>query len=245
MLKELIREVCILFHLDLTKNLKYDRQTRMIMRKFIAKNANCIDIGCHKGEILQSMIKLAPDGHHYAFEPIPEMYQALLANYSDKTTIYPYALSDQTGSTTFQFVKNAPAYSGIRKRQYDIENPDIEEIKVEMKKLDDVIPVETKIDFIKIDVEGAEYGVINGGKKLISKHKPVVIFECGIGASDFYGTKPEDIFNLLANETGLSIYTLDRFLSGNNALTVNDFVDLYNTNKEYYFIAAASSIKKK
>lgn len=245
MLKELIREVCILFHLDLTKNLKYDRQTRMIMRKLIAKNANCIDIGCHKGEILQSMIKLAPDGHHYAFEPIPEMYQALLANYSDKTTIYPYALSDQTGSTTFQFVKNAPAYSGIRKRQYDIENPDIEEIKVEMKKLDDVIPVETKIDFIKIDVEGAEYGVINGGKKLISKHKPVVIFECGIGASDFYGTKPEDIFNLLANETGLSIYTLDRFLSGNNALTVNDFVDLYNTNKEYYFIAAASSIKKK
>lgn len=56
-IKDIIREVFISFHLDLTKNLKYDKLIRKICKKFIKKDYYCIDVGCHKGEILDMIMK--------------------------------------------------------------------------------------------------------------------------------------------------------------------------------------------
>ena len=203
----------------------------------MASNFNCIDVGCHKGEILDSILSLAPDGKHFAFEPLPNFYQSLIKKYKGKATIFSYALSDHTGNSTFQFVKNAPAYSGIKKRKYETEITDIEEIQVELKTLDDVIPNELPIHFIKIDVEGGEMGVLKGAQKLLLQNKPYIIFECGLGASEFYGTKPEDVFNFITSEIGLKISRLKSFVANNSSLTFSEFIDCYNHKKEYYFIA--------
>lgn len=240
-IKDIIREALILFHLDLTKNLKYDRLTKAIMRKHIKSNSNCVDVGCHKGEILNLMLKFSPKGNHYAFEPIPYLYNDIKLKFEGKAHIYPYALSNVNGKTTFQLVRNAPAYSGIKQRKYAIKNPEIEEIEVEMKTLDDVISLKEKIDFIKIDVEGGEFEVLKGARNTLSKNKPITLFECGKGASDYYGTKPEDIFNFITHEVGLKIYTLNSFLKNKNAIKANEFVEFFNSNEEYYFVAAKSN----
>lgn len=237
-LKEILRQILITFHLDLSKNLKYDRLTRKIMKRELKNRANCIDIGCHKGEILHIMLKYSPNGNHYGFEPIPYLYADLRKKYEGKATIYPYALSDENGETTFQFVKNAPAYSGIKQRRYDIENPDIEEIIVEKKRLDDVISTDETIDFVKIDVEGGEFGVLKGGKELLKRNKPLILFECGKGASDYYGTNPADLYNFMTTEIGLKIYTLSDFIKNRTAMTATEFENYFNTNTEYYFVAA-------
>jgi len=236
-IKHIIKQILIGLHLDLTKNLKYDRLTGLILKKHLKKNSNCIDIGCHKGEILDLMLKYSPEGNHYAFEPIPHYFKELENKFNNKANIFPYALSDKSGETSFQFVKNAPAYSGIKKRRYDISNPEIEEIKVELKTLDEIIPSNEKIHLIKIDVEGAEFGVLKGAKNLLKSNKPIVIFECGMGASDYYGTKPKDIFNYISNEIGLKIFTLKSFFDGKAALSEDEFENHFNTNSEYYFIA--------
>lgn len=239
-LKTIIRSTLIFLRLDLTKNLEYDRLTKLILKRVVEDNSNCIDVGCHKGEILDAILKLSPNGKHYAFEPIPYLFNQLENKYRNRAAIYPYALSDKNGETTFQLVKNAPAYSGISKRKYAIAHPDIEEIKVELQTLDDVIPREVKIDFIKIDVEGGEFGVLKGAKELLKRNLPVVTFECGMGASDYYGTNPLDLYNYLVQEIGLHIYTLKSYLKGIKPLTADKFEDCYKKNKEYYFIAARS-----
>ena len=236
-LKEVARTVLNFLHLDLTKNLEYDRLTKSIMKNSIQKDWNCIDIGCHKGEILDVILKYAPNGNHWAFEPIPDYFQQLQKKYSSKVKIMDVALSDQKGQSQFNFVKNAPAYSGINKRQYQVENPDIVKLNVELNRLDDIIPVNQKIDFIKIDVEGAEYAVIKGGIECIKRCKPMIIFEFGLGASDYYGTKPGDMFDLLENEVGLKIYTLKNGLSQSKPFSRDEFVRCYNQKEEYYFIA--------
>ncbi len=164
-IKDALREVFISLHLDLTKNLKYDRLTRIILKRYVKRNYNCIDVGCHKGEILDLILNYSPEGKHYAFEPIPYLFNELKNKY--KVEIFPYALSDRSGEATFQLVKNAPAYSGIKRRRYDITNPVIEEIKVELKTLDEIIPLTEKIHLIKIDVEGGEFGVLKGAKNLL------------------------------------------------------------------------------
>jgi FkbM family methyltransferase len=238
-IKNIIRQVLLFLHIDLTKNLEYDRLTAKIMRQVLSPGKNCLDIGCHKGEMLEQMIKLAPGGKHFGFEPIPHMYDNLCKVFKDKATILPYALSAKEGTSTFNWVKNAPAYSGIQKRNYDTANPDIELIHVQLKRLDDVIPADLKIDLVKIDVEGGEFDVLKGGIELMKRNKPVLIFECGTGASNYYGTKPADIYQFITNDIGLRISTLKSFIKKDTSLSEKDFIDLFETNKEYYFIAHA------
>ena len=235
--KDLIRSTLNFLKLDLTKNLEYDRLTKKIMRRFLKNDSNCIDIGCHKGEILELILKYAPDGEHYAFEPIPLLFSKINSKYGSKAHILPYALASQEGITNFHYVKNAPAYSGLKKRKYEVKNPDIEEIKVELRRLDDIIPESPSIDLIKIDVEGAEYGVLQGAIETLKRNKPLVIFEFGLGASDFYNTTPKDLYTLLVNEVGLKIYTLADWLKKNEALTIGEFSKHFNSNGEYYFVA--------
>ena len=238
-IKDAVRELLIFLHFDLTKNLKYDRLTRRIMKERIQPDFNCIDIGCHKGEMLNVMLKLAPQGKHFAFEPIPSFYNQLTSKYENRASVFPYALSNASGQTTFQWVKNAPAYSGIKRRRYDIDNPEIEEITVEKKLLDEVIPTSTPIHFVKIDVEGAEFGVLKGAKNLLSAHKPTILFECGKGASDYYDTDPRELFSFLSNEIGLNIFTLQDFIENKKSLSENDFENSFNNNTDYYFIASS------
>ncbi len=237
-LKNILRKILILFHLDITKNLKYDRLTTTILKKYLKRDFNCVDVGCHKGEILDLMLKHAPEGTHYGFEPIPNFYNELNKKYKNKAQIFPYALSENNGKTTFQLVKNAPAYSGIKRRRYDIKNPNIEEIKVEMKRLDEVIPLNIPIHFMKIDVEGGEFGVLKGAKNLLKQYQPKILFECGKGASDYYGTTPSDLYNFIKNEIGLDIFILHSFIKNKQPLTEEGFSYYFNTNKEYYFIAS-------
>lgn len=237
-LKNTLRSALNFLHLDLTKNLEYDRLTKAILKKIITKDAHCIDIGCHKGEILEILLAYAPQGKHYAFEPIPSFYQNLQKNFGAKAELFPYALSDSEGTSTFQFVKNAPAYSGLKKRRYDIENPEIEEIQVEIKTLDQLFAPDTRIDFVKIDVEGGEYGVLKGGKELLKAQQAQVIFECGKGGSDYYGTHPSEVYDFLRQEIGLRIFTLRAFIAGKAALSRAQFISDFETGKEYYFIAS-------
>ena len=237
-IKDLLRTLLIFFHLDVTKNLQYDRLTKAIMKKKIGKNANCIDIGCHKGEILDMMIQYSPEGKHYAFEPIPYLFAALEKRFKNRALIFPCALSDSEGRATFQFVKNAPAYSGLKRRKYDIAHPEIEEIEVEIKMLDEIIPSNEKIDFIKIDVEGAEFGVLKGAKNLLTKNKPTILFECGKGASDYYETNPLDLYDFI-DEVGLKIFTLNSYIKNKPPLTKDEFGNCFNTNTEYYFVASS------
>lgn len=237
-IRQLIKNLAVQFEIPLTQNLAYDIYTKRIMKQILGSTSNCIDIGCHKGEILDEILKFAPKGKHYAFEPLPHLYGFLKEKYRNKNiTVFSVALFDSKGKTTFNYVVNAPAYSGIKKRHYDIPDAEISELTVETDLLDNLIPENTRIDFIKIDVEGAELSVLKGGVKTISRCKPVIIFEFGIGAADYYGVKPEHFYDFLSSVCGLFIATLKRFLSVKEKLTREEFSRLYTEQKDYYFIA--------
>ncbi|MEO8086054.1 MAG: FkbM family methyltransferase [Bacteroidota bacterium] len=237
LIKDTIRKSLNALHLDLTKNLKYDRLTKDVIAKSLNENSNAIDVGCHKGEILDLILKHAPAGKHFAFEPIPDFYNALKIKYAKQCEVFPFALSDQPGETTFNYVKNAPAFSGIKKRKYDVQDPDVQMLDVKVETLDHIIPSNIKIDFIKIDVEGGEFGVLKGAKNLLQRCKPLLVFECGLGASEFYGTKPEDLFHYLDRDCGYRIFSLQNWLLKKSPFTEEQFIDCFNKNSEYYFVA--------
>lgn len=234
-MKSIIRKLLRILHLDITLNLKYDRLTEKIFAQTLNKNSVAIDVGAHKGEVLDLMLKYAPNGKHFAIEALPHLAQALKDKYKN-TVVFQNALSDKKGKVHFNFVKNAPAYSGLKQREYAIANPDIEQIEVEMTLLDDLIPEKTPITLIKIDVEGAEYQVLLGATRILKESKPLVIFEFGLGASDRYGTSPQMILDFF-NRFDYGIYSLNSYLSNDKKLELNELIALYETKKECYFVA--------
>ena len=236
-IKDWIRKSLWALHLDVTQNLRYDRQTIAIMKRVLRKNSSCIDVGCHKGEMLELMLKFSPEGKHFAFEPLPHLYQNLKQMFQNnsKIAIFDVALWNEKGTTTFNYVVNAPAYSGIKERKYD-KTPEIEVITVQTEKLDNLIPVTQKIDLIKIDVEGGELGVLQGATETITRNKPFIVFESGIGASDYYDTQPKQIFSLLEN-CGLSVSVMQDFLKNKPPLSLSEFETQFHQQINYYFIA--------
>lgn len=233
-IKNLIKKLPVAF----TKNQQYDKQTKLVISQVCSYESNCIDIGAHKGEVLDIMLRYASAGTHYAFEPIPVMYNDLVKKYAGfaNCNIFDYALSNQAGTTTFNYVVSNPSYSGLIKRKYDRDNEEDTQIEVRTELLDNIIPDTYIPHLIKIDVEGGELLVLEGAKNLISRTKPTIIFEHGLGASDFYGSTPEKVYALLTS-CGLRISTMKRWLNNKPCLSEKVFIDHYNQQTDYYFIA--------
>jgi FkbM family methyltransferase len=238
-MKELIRNLCVNLGLGLTSNLRNDILINKILRRELSETSNCIDVGAHKGDFVDEFLKYAKKGNHLAFEPLPAFFKLLKRKYGDRIQLHLVALSDNSGSTQFQYVENAPAYSGLRQRRYDIPNPEIQEIVVNQERLDNLVDSEWQVDLIKIDVEGAEYKVLMGSKNLLSKQQPLIIFEFGKGAADHYDITPLMMFELLTN-MGYKIYTLSDFLRKKSPFNATDFAACYDRNDVYNFIAGKS-----
>jgi FkbM family methyltransferase len=224
----------------INQNRFYDELTKEILRRTLKRDSACIDIGCHNGDVLEQMIRLAPHGRFYAFEPLPDFYDKLTRKYAGdlRVVLSPMALSDvRQSETEFNYVLSNPGYSGLKKRKYD--RPDEIDVKINVSTdlLDDIVKKSDHISLIKIDVEGAELGVLRGGISTIQRDMPVIVFEHGIGAADFYGTRPEEVFSLLHGDCGLDISLLDSWLESRPVLSEEAFCDQFYGRKNYYFLA--------
>lgn len=234
-LKRLVKKLPV----ALTRNQQYDLQTKQIIRKVCTAYSNTVDVGTHSGDILDVLLQQSPNGTHYGFEPLPQFYQSLRAKYHQQKNIvlYDLALSDVNGNSSFNHVTSNPSYSGIKKRSYDRANETDETIEVKTARLDDVLLQQNKkIDLMKIDVEGAELGVLKGAVQLIERDKPVIIFECGIGGTDVYETTPADLF-VFFTERSYAISLLKNYLKQDPALTQTAFEEQYYQRLNYYFVA--------
>ena len=216
----------------LVKNEIYDRQALEVMTRVLSADSNCVDIGCHKGEWLRAFLKYAPRGHHIAFEPIPHLAQRLRDEFPP-VKIFELALSDTFGEAAFYIIPGAPTLSGLHSRKFIRSTEPRQEIRVATSKLDSLIPADERVDFIKIDVEGAEGLVIAGALDTIRRNQPYIVLEHGVASSSAFGISSSFIYETLVERCGLQISLLADWLSGSQPLTKKEFV----AEREWYFLA--------
>jgi FkbM family methyltransferase len=221
-------------------NEQYDREALEVMARVLAADSCCVDIGAHKGDILREMLRVAPRGVHHAFEALPDFARQLREHYP-AAVIHEAAIADKAGSAEFVHVEDAPAYSGLRKRIYDHANPQLRKIQVAVTTLDDAIPPADHVRLIKIDIEGGEYHAILGGKELLRRCQPFIVFEASCKSTGQYGVTANMMFAALT-ELGYSISTMRRWLDGKPPLTSAQFDQNWNHGPEYYFLAVPAAM---
>lgn len=234
-LKAIIKPITTRF-LGRSQNEIYDINTSNLLAKYIRPSDNCVDVGCHAGEIMDELLKHSPNGQHYGFEPLPLFYDYIQQRYArnPRITLHRCALSHTEGETEFVHIIDNPGYSGILQRHLKNAGDRVERITVQLRKLDDLIPADVPIRLIKIDVEGAEYGVLLGAKKLIGRDKPYVLFEYGRGAAEVYGTLPSHIFAFF-DDLGYNLFPLTE---GEAPIaSAEELATCFETGLHYYFFA--------
>ena len=149
-----------------------------------------IDVGANKGVYIYWLARYSR--HVYAFEPNPKIFRILKAGAgrAPGVTVSPVALSDTSGRDVLRVPRNESGYSNQRATLHDgIPGAFYAELEVETRRLDD-----ERIDdvgFIKIDVEGYEFAVLDGAAETIRRDRPVLLIEI------------EEIHNQIPIETAL------------------------------------------
>jgi FkbM family methyltransferase len=208
---------------------------RQICRCKLTEISNCIDIGANIGRVTRMFTQIAPRGTHHAFEPIPRLASRLDRRFQ-QVHVHHMALGHQTGEVTFfQQIRNHPQSSLKAPQEHD---DDVEPITIAIARLDEVIDSSLRIDLIKIDVEGAEYQVLQGAAATIERSRPYIIFEYGPGAMETFAISPGMIHSLLTQRFALQIRTLEGLLANAPALDATAFAQVCVAGKVWNFVAS-------
>jgi FkbM family methyltransferase len=152
----------------------YEMRKRTAFEKEITSGSVIYDIGANVGYYsLLASVLAGQNGKVFAFEPLPRnlafFHQHVQLNKSDNIKIFEVAVSDKAGEGFFD-LGHSSAMGHLAEAG---------QIKVKIIKLDDLL-LSGEIDppdFIKLDVEGAEFHALNGGRQLLEKYHPVLFLD--------------------------------------------------------------------
>lgn len=224
LIKRIARRLGLYHPTDWQIRVKRDEElTTKLLDATLKADSNCIDVGANVGAFLKQFTLLAPQGHHLAFEPISD-HALRLSKRFPQVEVYDCALSNKEGSVNFFYVPNRDAWSGLRRQQYPNSEQPVE-IEVQLKRMDDIVG-DRHVDFIKIDVEGAEYEVLQGARETLRRCRPTVLFEHARIHNENYGTTPQMIFDFFHDECDMQITSLD----GSQTFDRSAFAEVYEAS---------------
>jgi FkbM family methyltransferase len=193
--------------------------TSAVLACALRDDATYVDVGANRGQVLQQALRIAPHARHIAFEPIPELAQELAGAFP-AIDCRQLALGARAEVTQFCHFTRLDGWSGLRR------SPEVSDdrgapryITVQVSTLDVELEGLTP-SVIKIDVEGAELAVLEGGRSVLTQTRPLVIFEHIAGAAALYETAPGAVWDLLT-ELGYAIFSV----TGDGPFTRQAFTD--------------------
>lgn len=167
-------------------NINFEKEYKIV--QFINKPI-ILDIGAHKGESIVNFLKENKQCKIFSFEPNIHVFNKLKKKFANnkKVKLFNFAISKKKINYLYvpkvyffslslwaSFNKNLLIDRWKNFTSININKIKITKIKLNFTQLD---TIKVKPNLLKIDTEGAEYEVINSGRKLITKYKPVIIVE--------------------------------------------------------------------
>jgi FkbM family methyltransferase len=144
----------------------------------------CLDIGANVGIFSYFYKYYNPQATIHLFEPDSRLISAIKMNLEnfDKCFIHEIAISNNTGNKSFYLNNKSSQTNSTIKDNVTLfaSNDDIEKINVETTTLEKFLTVNqiTSIDCLKIDVQGAEYEILNHSKTILGNIDQLLLEVC-------------------------------------------------------------------
>lgn len=176
----------------------FEKELRFL-RRWLTPGMRIIDIGANHGVYALTMAKaVAPSGRIDAFEPTAAtadlLAQSIAKNGFGNLQLWRRALSNREGQAKFYTYPNSELNSFTR---IETAGEIVEEVSVSTLDHQSQELGWSAIDFVKIDTEGEEIAVIDGGQRFFSDQSPLVMFEIPASRNE------ADIARLIAKFHGL------------------------------------------
>ena len=180
---------------------QYEPDVRAALQYFLKLGNVFLDCGANIGyfSVLANNI-VGETGKVVSIEANPVTFSLLEANLKTNNFGIPVhcALTSESGEVElFMPTEGGDVYSSLLKGGL-VAGESIQSFKVLGRTLDNVVEdlSLSKVDVVKIDIEGAELDVLKSANCLLSNFRPVVITEYGTNTWPKFGATPEDLKNL-------------------------------------------------
>ena len=191
------------------------------------ENPLIFDIGANNGGMAQTFSRY---GRVEAFEPLEREYMKALEKAEEfGYNVWNLGLSDFPGAMKVDVVDSytlVPA--GARYEQKALEYKDSEGQMVVFETLDNLVKKLGKPDFIKMDVDGHELDVLNGGAEFFKHNRPPMMIELS-GQARWFGVREEqyveDLYRL-----GYKAWSMDGKIK---CETISDLMPYYPFHTSY------------
>ncbi len=200
----------------------FEPQETRLIRQLVQPGDVVLDVGANFGWYTTLCAQATgPTGHVYAFEPIPSTYARLRENlgysgcHGNVTTVCS-AVGEETGTVQMHLFDHL---SHSRSSLSTLGERSFRRIAASMTDLDTFLEEHgsPRVRFLKCDVEGAEWMVLRGARKLLARpDAPIVLLELNDDTSKAFGFSKADLWKYLRQQgydrfysTGADIVAID------------------------------------
>ncbi len=195
---------------------EYESAVTDAISAVVKKDDVCLDIGANFGWYTILLQRLCMAGEVHAFEPMPEIFADLKQNFNlagepKNVVLNNLALGDEVKMINIHRFTDLP--SGFSSLSSDGKG-NFQVFSVPMVTLNSYLDEKkiANVDFIKIDVEGAELMFLNGATKLFEQATPPIIMaEMALGTTKSFGYLPNDLIEFMRQCAAYNFYALDDF----------------------------------
>ena len=173
------------------------------LNAFLKKDMVFIDVGANQGEFSLFVSKRLTEGFVLAFEPMSLFFDRLLSNvrFNGLSNIkcLKVGLADHVADVPIYYNATNPLNHEGLASLYPINVNDVNMEVITITTMDEAVANESlsRVDFIKIDVEGSEWPVLKGAQSVLRKFKPALMVELNMETSMKAGYKVEDMVSWL------------------------------------------------
>jgi FkbM family methyltransferase len=162
---------------------EFEKMETEFVKRLLRRNMTVVDVGAHHGlYTLLASKRVGWDGRVIAIEPSPRecarLEKHLRLNRCSNTELVPCAAGEDAGEADLFLV------DGFNDWCNSLRPPVIDEptrtVRVQVRRLDEILSELqiSKVDFVKLDVEGAELSVLYGAMQLLQREpRPAILAE--------------------------------------------------------------------
>ena len=208
---------------------------KYIFSKYIHKNDTVFDIGANIGLYTNFFRKLVgKNGFVHSFEPIPKTFKELKSNAKQYSTINNYRLN-MTGlydkeTTSIAFIPDEiSGHASVGNHSETWKSNSVQEVTVALSTLDQYFEKNklSSVDFIKIDIEGAEINALEGAKQILQQYKPILCIEVNSELLKCFQKTPFELIKFLKSLSYKNFHYYDEI-----PWNLKDFENLGNSSSK-------------